>query len=79
MRGFPSIRDLQRRTNGGRLDHVPDRESLDRLVLGCASRAVGAANGLDVAAALLVTSAVTFVSGCVIRSEDCKSTWTLAS
>jgi hypothetical protein len=47
-----------RRTDGGRLDHVADGESLDRLVLGCASRAVGAADGLDVAATLLVTAAV---------------------
>lgn len=45
------------RTDGGRLDHVADGESLDRLVLGGASRAVGAADGLDVAAALLVTTA----------------------
>ena len=43
-------------TDGGRLDHVADGESLDCLVLGCASRAVGAADGLDVAAALLVTT-----------------------
>jgi hypothetical protein len=47
-----------RRTDGGRLDHVADGESLYRLVLGCASRAVGAADGLDVAAALLVAAAV---------------------
>lgn len=47
-----------RRTDGGRLDHVADGESLDRLILGSASRAVGAADGLDVAATLLVTAAV---------------------
>ena len=46
-----------RRTDGGGLDHVADGESLDCLVLGSASRAVGAADGLDVAAALLVTAA----------------------
>lgn len=46
------------RTDGGRLDHVTDGESLDCLVLGGASRAVAAANGLDVAATLLVTAAV---------------------
>jgi hypothetical protein len=45
------------RTNGCGLDHVPDREPLDRLVLGRASRAVGAADRLDVAAALLVATA----------------------
>lgn len=44
------------RTDGGGLDHVADGESLDRLVLGCASRAVGAPDGLDVAAALLVAA-----------------------
>ena len=45
-----------RRTDGGRLNHVADGESLDRLVLGSASRAVGATDGLDVAATLLVTA-----------------------
>lgn len=47
---------MERRTDGSRLDHVADGESLDRLVLGRASRAVGAADGLDVAATLLVTA-----------------------
>ena len=47
-----------RRTDGGGLNHVADGESLDCLVLRSASRAVGAADGLDVAAALLVTAAV---------------------
>lgn len=42
------------RTDGGRLDHVSDGESLDGLVLGGASRAVGASDGLGVAAALLL-------------------------
>jgi len=46
------------RTDGGRLDHVPDGKSLYRLVLGCASRAVGATDGLDVATTLLVAAAV---------------------
>lgn len=45
------------RTNGGGLDHVADRESFDRLVLGRASGAVGASDGLHVAAALLVATA----------------------
>jgi hypothetical protein len=45
------------RTDSGRLDHVPDGESLDCLVLGGASRAVGATDRLDVAAALLVATA----------------------
>jgi hypothetical protein len=47
-----------RHTDGSGLDHVADGESLYRLVLGSASRAVGAADGLDMAATLLVTAAV---------------------
>ncbi len=50
------------RTDGGGLDHVADGEPLDGLVLGGASRAVGAADGLDVAAALLVTAAVSLLA-----------------
>ena len=46
------------RTDSSGLDHVADGESLDRLVLGSATSAVGAAHGLDVAAALLVATAV---------------------
>lgn len=45
-------------TNSGRLDHVADGESLDGLVLGRASRAVAAADGLGVASALLVAAVV---------------------
>ena len=57
---FPSARIFCRaqRTDGGRLDHVADGESLDRLVLGGASRAVGATDRLDVAPAVLVAAAV---------------------
>ena len=47
-----------RLTSRGRLDHVADGEALDGLVLGRAPRAVGAADGLDVAAALLVAAIV---------------------
>lgn len=46
-----------RRTDGGGLNHVADGESLDGLVLGGASRAVGATDGLDVAPAVLVAAA----------------------
>lgn len=46
------------RTDGSGLNHVADSESLDRLVLRDAAGAVGAAHGLDVAAAVLVTTAV---------------------
>ena len=53
---------MGRRTDGGRFDHVADGESLDCLVLGSASRAVAAANRLDVAAALLVTAAVVLLA-----------------
>ena len=49
---------MEKRTNGSRLDHVADGEALDGLVLGRASRAVAAADGLDVAAALLVAPAM---------------------
>lgn len=45
-------------TNSSRLNHVADGESLDGLVLGRASRAVGATDGLDVAATLLVAAVV---------------------
>jgi len=52
---YGRVRDI---TNGSRLNHVADGEALDRLVLGCASRAVGAADGLDVAATFLVAAVV---------------------
>jgi len=48
-----SVRNV---TNGSRFNHVANRESLDGLVFWCATAAVGAANGLYVAAAFLVTS-----------------------
>lgn len=47
-----------KRTDSSRLYHVANGESLDRLVLRTATSAVGAADGLDVAAALLVAAAV---------------------
>lgn len=68
LRGFVCLRAWENdgcageRTDGGGFDHVADGESLDRLVLGSASRAVGASDRLDVAAALLVTSAVVVMS-----------------
>lgn len=80
MRRIEWVRGFGRRTDGSRLDHVADGESLDRLVLGSASRAVGAADGLDVAAALLVTAAVSVLvfleAGLLYRMVH---TWTLAS
>lgn len=57
------------RTDGGRLNHVADGEALDRLVLGSASRAVAAADGLDVAAALLVAAAVVQLASRSYRSS----------
>lgn len=45
-------------TNSSRLNHVADGKSLDRLVLGRASRAVAASDGLGVAATLLVAAVV---------------------
>lgn len=50
------------RTDGSRLNHVADGEPLDSLVLGSATGAVGAAHGLDVAAAVLVATAKESVS-----------------
>lgn len=50
-------RRKEKRTNSSRLNHVADGEPLDGLVLGGASRAVAASDGLDVAAALLVSAA----------------------
>lgn len=46
------------RTDGSRLNHVADGEPLDGLVLGSAAGAVGAAHRLDVAAAVLVATAI---------------------
>jgi len=50
---YRGIRDI---TNGGGFNHVADGESLDCLVLRSTSRAVAAADGLDVATSLLVTT-----------------------
>ena len=58
---FPHVRKPRgeaRRTNGSTLNHVADGESLDRLVLWCTPRTVGAADGLDVTSSLLVATAV---------------------
>ena len=46
------------RTDGSRLNHVADGEPLDGLVLRSAAGAVGAAHRLDVAAAVLVATAI---------------------
>lgn len=51
-----SLSVLRLHTNSCGFDHVSNCESLDRLVLWCAARAVGASDRLDVAAALLVAS-----------------------
>ena len=51
-----------RRTNSSTLNHVADGESLDRLVLWCTPRAVGAADGLDVTSSLFVATAVVAMS-----------------
>jgi hypothetical protein len=50
-------------TNGSQLDHRADGVTLDGLVLGDAARAVGAADGLDVAATVLVASVVSSLDG----------------
>jgi hypothetical protein len=71
-------------TDGGRLDHVADGEPLDGLVLGRASRAVAAADGVDVAAALLVAAVVLslldHLGGCLevsyeMGSQDASWAW----
>lgn len=70
-----------RRTDGSGLDHVADGESLDGLVLRNASRAVGAADGLDVATTLLVATAVTTMSARHLVSihDQANRTWRLSS
>jgi len=53
---FREDRGIGNITNSCRLDHVTNGESLDCLVLGCASGAVGAPDRLNVATTLLVTT-----------------------
>lgn len=50
-------------TDSRALDHVPHGETLDGLVLADASRAVRAADELDVAAALLVAAVISSLLG----------------
>jgi len=57
------VRDI---TDGSGFDHVTDGESLDCLVFGGASRAVGATDGLDVTTSLLVTTV-----GSSLLDHDC--------
>lgn len=54
--GFVAVAVSKIRTDCRRLNHIADGEPLDGLVLGRASRAVGAPDGLDVAAACEVLS-----------------------
>jgi hypothetical protein len=70
-----------RRTDSSRLDHVADGESLHGLVLRNASRAVGAADGLDVATTLLVATAVQKLSARhpVFIHDQTNRTWKLSS
>jgi hypothetical protein len=68
-----------RRTDGGGLDHVSYGESLDRLVLWCASRAVGAADGLDVTAALQRYQYASFLTCIALRGPFCCGRWRLSS
>ncbi|KAB8293227.1 hypothetical protein EYC80_007564 [Monilinia laxa] len=57
-----NILGILKHTNGSGLNHVTDGESLYRLVLRGASRAVGASDGLDVTTTLLVTSTIQSIS-----------------
>lgn len=71
MRVLCIVGSIQR-TDGSGLNHVADGEALDRLILGGASRAVAAADGLGVAAALLVAAAVdTLASNLCASSSFC--------
>ena len=54
--------------HGGGLHDVPNHELLDSLVLGAGLGAVGAADKLDMATAVLVTSSVP-PFGCHVTSE----------
>jgi hypothetical protein len=56
-------------TDGSQLDHRTNGVTLDGLVLGDAARAVGAADGLDVAATVLVASVVSSLDGLLIDSH----------
>jgi hypothetical protein len=60
-----------RRTDSGGLNHVADGESLDGLVLGGASRAVGATDRLDVAPAVLVAAAANQMLAVVLAGPPC--------
>ena len=57
---YASLADI---TNRRCLDHVTDGETLDGLILRDASRAVGAADEVDVAAAVLVAAVVSSLLG----------------
>jgi hypothetical protein len=70
------------RTDGSGLNHVADGESLDGLVLGSAAGAVGAAHGLDVAAAVLVATAVKLLAYLILsllarHKNCCRIDWPL--
>lgn len=45
-------------TDGSGLNHIADGESLDCLVFGSASGTIGAADGLDMTAPVLVAAAI---------------------
>jgi hypothetical protein len=53
--------------HSGALNHVPHRESLNRLILRNDTRAVGTAQKIDVATAFLVSSAVSSFLGLLRR------------
>ena len=58
-------------TDGSGLDDVTNSESLDGLVLGGASRAVGATDRLDVAPAVLVAAAANQMLAMVLAAPEC--------
>ena len=59
--------------DGGALDHVPHGEALDGLVFRDTSGAVGAANGVDMTAVLLVAASRSSFLGlwCIPESITC--------
>ena len=57
-------------SHSGSLDNVPNGESLDGLVLTNASRAVGAADKVNVATALLVTAVTSSLLSLCKRKQN---------
>jgi hypothetical protein len=59
-------------TNGRGFNHVTDGEALDSFVLWDATSAVGATDGLNVSATLLVTSVIPPLGGLFSNQAECQ-------